>query len=117
MNSSSALQLDCRALEIGGVYDKLDCFHFHRTSEARVVAKSPFCGARHHFLLKSMQKRFLQEKNDQKRLRMHQVTSFCQGAEYSMHCFHSAFQQLKNKLVYELRGDRIKTSPLCHTHV
>jgi hypothetical protein len=105
---------DSDIAEYGGIYKKLgDVF---RRNGGRCVADQAFSGKKFEFVLKSSQSAapLLWQNEDQgnREVVAHQVavnieaTSMRQSAEWGMRAFQSSFPRVKDRIIYETRGER-----------
>lgn len=91
--------------EWGGVYEKLDA-HF-RQHGGRCVVDSAFSKGHFPFLIKSLQDNLLASDGTAASITtLRQATSARQASEWGMRAFQGTFVRLKDRFVYEERGER-----------
>lgn len=94
---------DSTIAEWGKVYSKLESV-FDR-SGGRCVVDSAFCKGLYPFLIKSSQDIPVSHDFDDVLL-IRQATSARQASEWGMRAFQGSFPRIKDRLVYEERGER-----------
>ncbi|KAG9404967.1 hypothetical protein AC1031_004065 [Aphanomyces cochlioides] len=94
---------DSLIAECGGLYLKIK--KVYDEYNLRVVVDSAFCGSKFDFLIKSGQD--LPATSDRRAVAQgRQATSLRQTAEWGMRALKGSFPRLKDRLVYEERGER-----------
>lgn len=88
----------------GNIYSKLErCDEAHA---AKCIVQSAFCRGSYPFLLKSWQDHLLLASNASEVVHFRKSTSAWKGSEWRMRSLHESFPRLKDRMVYEERGER-----------
>ena len=94
---------DSQIADFGYLYDKLQIIW--EQSRGRCVMDSAFCKSRFEYIVKSSQELPLNAS-----IREHQIntqaTSVRQSAEWGMRAFQGSFPRIKDRMIYEERGER-----------
>ena len=85
------------------MYEKLE--EVFNLTGGRVVVDSAFARGRHPFLIKSAQDEHAAEGAEEF-LQLQQATSVRQASEWGMRAFQGSFPRIKDRLLYEERGER-----------
>lgn len=109
INAPDAMH-DSTIAEWGKVYQKLE--EVHTLYAGRCVADSAFSKGNYPFLIKSVQDHLVAADDIAQVTALRQATSVRQGAEWGMRAFQGSFPRMKDRFVYEERGER-KVMILC----
>ena len=94
---------DSQISEYGGLYEKLE--RFQEKTGGTIVVDSAFDRGRYPFLVKSAQDETSAETPEEVNT-IRQATSFRQSAEWGMRMFQGSFPRMKDRFIYEERGER-----------
>lgn len=89
--------------EWGGIYEKLESFH--AKCGGTIVVDSAFDKGSYPFLIKSAQDETRAEGSEEINL-IRQATSMRQASEWGMRMFQGSFPRMKDRFIYEERGER-----------
>lgn len=95
---------DSSIAEWGNVYTKLEDSHIKYGGIC--VVDSAFCRGQYPFLNKSSQDPFIDSENAEDVIRYQQATSARQASEWGMRALQGSFPRLKDRMIYEERGER-----------
>jgi hypothetical protein len=102
VNAPSSLH-DSTIAEMGGLYDQLSAV-YERTG-GKCCVDSAFCSSMNPFIIKSSQN-ILRAETPDDLLVQAQATSLRQAAEWGMRAIQASFPRLKDRIRYEMNGER-----------
>lgn len=95
---------DSAIAEWGKIYEKLStCFE---ETGGRCVVDSAFSKGQYPFLIKSAQDHLSAGNNCEEIIMFRQATSVRQASEWGMRSFQSTFPRMKDRFIYEEKGER-----------
>lgn len=94
---------DSSIAECGNLYEKLE--DVYEKTGGKVVVDSAFAKGQYPFLIKSAQDETEAQSADDV-IRLRQATSVRQASEWGMRGFQGSFPRLKDRFLYEERGER-----------